>query len=169
MSIDWELEISKLVVVKQAIAEADEKKLWPHHFPRVGATEQDVSKLKILVDKEIPQQFLAFLKYANGWPGFYQTVDLLGTDDFFNQEINSYSTEILEQTVVAEDVKHNLLPIAVTKYDIDLFCLSLKTGEVYWYAGTEVEIFSDFNEYYLSMVDYNRRELSLLKSNSPSN
>ena len=53
MDIEWELEISKLVVVKQAIAEADTNSLWPHHFPRIGAEEQDVSKLRKLVSNEI--------------------------------------------------------------------------------------------------------------------
>jgi hypothetical protein len=42
--------------------------------------------------------------------------------------------------------------------------LSLHDGAVFWIAGSLVDKFSDFENYFLSMIDYNREELKALKS-----
>lgn len=164
MSINWKLEISKLVCVKQVIADLDTQKLWPHHLPRVAASNQDILELEGLLGSKIPKEYLEFLKFANGWPGFYQYVDLFGTEDFLNEDLKAYTNEIFEQTSISDDGKQNLLVIATTRQDIDLFCLDLMSGEVIWIAGTEVERFEGFNEFYLAMVDYNREEIEELKA-----
>ncbi len=163
MSIDWKLEISKLVYVKQVIADLDKQKLWPHHLPRVAASNEDVARLENKIQRKVPSEYLEFLKFANGWPGFYQHVDLFGTDDYFNEDLMAYADEIFEQTPFGNDRTEDLLVIATTRHDIDLFCLNLDSGEVLWFAGEEIERFENFDEFFLAMEDYNREEIEDMK------
>ena len=163
MSIDWKLEISKLVYVKQVISELDTQNLWPHHPPRVAASNQDITKLEEKLGRKLPKAYADFLRFANGWLGFYQHTDLFGTEDFYNQDLMTYTKEIFEQTSTDSNEKQNLIAIAATRKDIDLFCLELSSGAVIWFAGAEVERFESFNEFYLAMVDYNREEIEDLK------
>lgn len=163
MSIDWKIEISKLVYVKQVIADLDKQKLWPHHLPRIAASNEDVANLENKIQRKIPDEYLEFLRFANGWSGFYQHVDLLGTDDYFNEELMAYADEIFKQTSFANDRIEDLLIIATTRHDTDLFCLNLDSGEVVWFAGDEIERFETFDEFFLAMLDYNREEINDLK------
>jgi len=159
MFIDWKLEIAKLVSVKQTIALMDDENLWPHHLPRVAASQKEIKNLEEILCRPIPEDYSKFLSFVNGWPGFYQNVNLFGTAEFIDKGVQSYSQEIFANTTVDEEEKRELLVIASTKQDIDLFCLHLNKGEVVWFAGVEVERFSSFCEFYLAMVDYNRKEV----------
>ncbi|EPJ5422476.1 SMI1/KNR4 family protein, partial [Acinetobacter baumannii] len=62
----------------------------------------------------------------------------------------------------------DLMPIAATLIDKDIFLIgkpnSSIAGEVIWYAGEEIEIFKNFNEFFLAMIDYNIEEINDLKS-----
>ncbi len=61
----------------------------------------------------------------------------------------------------------DLLPFAVSTDDIDVFAISKPTtsspGKVFWFAGGVIDQFPDFNEWFLSMVDYNRRQFQKLR------
>ncbi|HHX8603816.1 TPA: SMI1/KNR4 family protein [Vibrio alginolyticus] len=159
MSIDWKLEISKLIAVKQVIAELDTQKLWCHCLPRLAASNEDIESLRNKIRKDIPSEYIEFLRFANGWPSFYQNVDLFGTSDYFNEDLMEAARDIFEQTSFSNDLKDDLLVIAMTSQDTDLFCLNLRSGEVIWFAGIEVERFDNFDEFFLTMVDYNREEI----------
>ena len=130
---------------------------------QVTSLAQDIAKLEKKIGREVPEAYADFLRFANWWSGFYQYVDLFGTEDFFNEDLMAYTNEVFEQASIGRHSKQNLIPIATTREDIDLFCLDLLSGEVIWFAGTEVEQFKDFNEFYLAMVDYNREEMEDLK------
>ena len=80
--MNWPQEIATLVAVKQALVEVDSKGLWPHHLPAVGAARWGIEAAERQLGKSFDPAFRTFLSYANGWRGFYQTVDLFGTDDF---------------------------------------------------------------------------------------
>jgi hypothetical protein len=41
-------------------------------------------------------------------------------------------------------------------------------GVVIWFAGYEIERFANFDEYFLAMMDYNRRELRRFLESSKS-
>lgn len=169
--MNWKDKIAQLVYVKQVLAEADVEGLFPHHFPNVAASEQALADAAAALGFALDEQYADFLRHADGWSGFYQAADLFGTGDLIGGErmrfatmlLNALDESTLEQAGLA---RHELLPIAATTEDIDLFCIgkpnSAKPGTVFWFAGTVIDTFPDFDEYYLSMVDYNRRQIELV-------
>ncbi len=168
--MDWKLLITKMVMVKSQISEADKDKIWPYNFPRVAASDLEIKEFKATIKKDIPDDYLSFLRAANGWKTFFQFNDLLGTRDLITNEYK----EILDQefyslpeAVIDGVAKSELLPIAVNLFDRDIFFIILSKGELYgkviWFAGEEIERFSDFQEFFTSMIAYNERELRKLK------
>ena len=58
------------------------------------------------------------------------------------------------------------MPFAVSADDTDVFLISREDshapGRVLWFAGGLVESFPDFGEWFLAMIDYNRRQYGKL-------
>lgn len=75
-----------------------------------------------------------------------------------------------EVLVTADLQRADLLPIAATRQDKDLFVLvkpgAKQSGSVVWFAGTEIQRFDGFEEYFLVMVDYNRSQIEITQQNS---
>lgn len=150
----------------------DVEKIWPHHFPEVGANEKSIRTIEQELGYKLDLMYREFLQYANGWAGFYQTVDLFGTEQLKESSIMDYAQVLLEaiDDVVLEEsvvLRQELLPIAVSEFDRDLFVLCLsnssRPGEIIWFAGEEIDRFENFDEYFLAMIDYNREEILALK------
>ena len=165
MSQDWKDRIVVMVYVKQELMKLDVEGLWPHHFPELAASEEELRRVEASLGYSLDKDYRGFLEMANGWKGFCQTVDLFGTHELLNSSIMQYAKTLLD--AVEDDVinatgfsRSELLPIATTKYDKDLFVLSLPSshapGTVIWLAGEEVDRYPNFVEYYLAMIDYNR-------------
>ena len=57
----------------------------------------------------------------------------------------------------------DLLPIAATTADRDLFVMALRNDgqstEVSWFAGELIDRFLSFEQFCLAMMDYNRAEV----------
>lgn len=143
-----------------------------NHFPEVGANEKSIRIIEQELGYKLDLMYREFLQYANGWAGFYQTVDLFGTEQLKESAIMDYAQVLLEaiDDVVLEEsgvLKQELLPIAVSEFDRDLFVLCLpnssRPGEIIWFAGEEIDRFENFDEYFLAMIDYNREEILALK------
>jgi len=175
---EWKNNIVTMIYVKQQLMKLDINGMWPHHFPEVAATEEQIRSVEERQGYILDTSYRAFLKHANGWKGFYQTVDLFGTNELLNSSIMKYANGLLD--AVEDDVikatgflREELLPIATTRFDKDLFVLSCPKsnipGIVIWIAGEEIDRFSNFNEYYLSMIDYNRAEAEDLKKEQGNN
>ncbi|ACK89090.1 SMI1/KNR4 family protein [Bacillus thuringiensis] len=173
MVINWKERITTLVLVKQELMKQDVEQIWQHHFPEVGASEEYVHAFEQEWGYKLDLKYRDFLKHANGWKGFYQTVDLFGIEQLKKSTIMEYAQMLL--TVIDDDVlkesgvvRQELLPIAVTEFDKDLFVLCLpnssRPGEIIWFAGEEIDRFKNFDEYFLAMVDYNREEILALKN-----
>ena len=125
-----------------------------------------------LLGYKLDEDYAQFLRYANGWPAFYQSVRLFGTEELLGNAAMenalrtvSYLEEDVLQTSGVD--RAMLLPIAATDVDMDIFVLD-RTGlparaRVIWFAGTEIQRFGSFSDYFLAMVDYNRAELAELK------
>lgn len=170
--MNWAEEISTLVYVKQVLAECDQEGVWPHHLPAVAATAEQVAAVEIALGFPLDISYANFLRHANGWRGFYQTVDLFGTDDLLGSRRQSAAEAlslidhgvIETQRVDFED----MVPIATSKVDRDLFVLlssrSKRAGEILWFAGELIESFSSFGEFFLAMIDYNRAEVEHFKN-----
>ncbi len=77
---NWKGHISTMVAMKQKLMKQDVEQIWPHHFPEVGANEAEICLVEKKIGYKLDQKYRDFLRYANGWKGFYQTVDLFGTE-----------------------------------------------------------------------------------------
>ncbi|MFA0814644.1 MAG: SMI1/KNR4 family protein [Anaerofustis sp.] len=168
----WKNNIVTMIYVKEELHKYDINGLWQYHFPEVAATEEQIESVERKLGYKLDANYRSFLTRANGWKGFYQTVDLFGTEEIVNSSIMKYANKLLDS--LEEDVirssgflKSELMPIATTLNDKDLFVLTIPTshkpGIVIWFAGEEIDRFSDFNEYFLAMIDYNREEIEDLK------
>jgi hypothetical protein len=160
-----------MALIKSEIAKADHQKIWPYSLPRVAAESAHMASAEAALGFEIDNGYRDFLLHADGWPAFYQSVDLFGTPELLGNErmrqaqqmLSRVERQVIESSGVAVEA---LLPIAATEQDLDLFVMttpkSSRPGEVIWFAGGEVQRFTSFAEYFLAMEDYNRRELAAL-------
>ena len=165
----WPDEIARLALIKQRLADADKKRLWPYHLPSLAASRDMLNEAESALKLDLDPRYAQFLSHANGWKGFYQTVDLFGTNDLAGSEDMMAALELAqaveENVLIAAGVTvAQILPIAWTRHDLDLFALTLPSssnpGEVLWFAGSLIERFANFDDYFLAMVDYNRAELA---------
>ncbi|ENW91551.1 SMI1/KNR4 family protein [Acinetobacter dispersus] len=170
--MDWPKEIARMAIVKHALSEADQQKLWPYYLPEVASTTEDIIKAEAILGFKIDELFTNFLLFANGWKGFYQYVDLFGTQDLIGGTRMEYALGLLntiEDSYFVQKgiVRQDLMPIAATLIDKDIFLLgkinSPLSGQIIWHAGEEIEIFENFNEFFMTMVDYNIEELNELR------
>ena len=173
MSVDWKKEISILVYIKQIMSDLDNDHLWQYHLPEVAASEIDIITLEKHLGFKLDSQYAGFLRHANGWRCFYQSVDLFGTRELLNSEIYKQAKLMLDAIdenamKVSELQKDDLLPIGATTLDMDMFFLgkpsSKHSGEIFWFTGQEIDRYPDFDEFYFAMVDYNRAEVEDLKN-----
>ena len=166
MNEEWRDRIVAMVYVKQELMKLDVNGTWPHHLPEVAASDETLRKTEAHLGFRINQDYREFLKMANGWKGFLQTIDLFGTQEFSGSPILQYAQSLLD-SVEDEVVKSTgftrkeLFPIAATQVDKDLFVMTLPTshepGTVIWLAGEEVDRYPNFTEYFLAMIEYNRQ------------
>jgi hypothetical protein len=172
--VDWKREIAIAHLVKQKVAEADIAGIWKHPFPEVAATEWSVSKAESELGFELNEEIRDFLLHADGWNSFFHSVDVFGVKDFLAGFRYDRAMELLKSLEDVQDVCgleiSELLPFAVSAEDIDVFVMSkpntASPGKVFWLAGGLVEEFSDFNEWFLTMVDHNREQYQeLMKKN----
>lgn len=172
---DWKLRIVELVRIKQAIDDLDTKHLWEYRLPAVAATESELRAVEDHLGEALDPEYRAFLQCAGGWPAFYQMVDLFGPADLlggprFQQALTMLG--YVEEAVLnsAGLRRQDLLPIAATPVDLDLFVMtrhsSLQPGCVIWLAGYVVDRFPSFGEYFLAMTEYNQLEIQDLRAAS---
>jgi hypothetical protein len=167
---DWKPALLLLAGIKSRINELDNGAFWPYHFPKVAATEAQIEAFAKRVGKAIPEEYLDFLRTANGWPGLFLGTDLLGTEDLVDGPYKKDLDEgffFLEECEIPGIGKDCLLPIAMGLTDRDLFFLVLepsnRAGEVIWFSGEVVDTFSGFAEFFHSMIAYNEEGLKDLK------
>lgn len=174
MNEEWRDRIVAMIYVKQEIMKLDVEQIWPHHLPEMAASEEALKKTEENLGFKINQDYREFLKMANGWKGFLQTVHLFGTQDLLGSQIMQYAQSLLgyvEDDVIKSTgfLREELLPIAATKYDKDLFVMTLpnsqKPGTIIWLAGEEIDRYANFTEYFLAMIEYNRLLVKDMKDN----
>lgn len=168
---DWKAAITAMVRVKQKIAENDKEMIWKHHFPEIGATDEMIVATEEELKFELDSRYKSFLKSANGWKGFFQNIDLFGTNELCGNEKMVYALTMLEsiEDIVFESIQrssNDLLPIACNQNDRDLFLIEKRRDNcdsaVFWIAGEEIDNFSNFDEFFLGMIEYNRYESNAL-------
>jgi SMI1-KNR4 cell-wall len=170
---EWKQRIVELVLVKQKLAELGSKGLWQHRLPSVAATEGRLKSVEAHLGEALDPDYRAFLLHGDGWLAFYQTVDLFGSDDLMGNHRFHRATEMLrnvdDSVLISGGLRReDLLPIAASPVDLDLFVMTRRSasppGMVVWLAGSEIDRFPSFDEYFIAMVDYNRLEVQHLQS-----
>lgn len=171
--MNWPQEIAKLAFVKQALAEVDKNGVWPHHLPAVAAPQARLAEVEAYLGYRLDTKYVDFLRHADGWQGFYQSVDLFGSGDLMGGEKMHLACSLAEAIVDSVWVqagisREDVLSIAATAVDRDIFLLGKPntpvSGTVLWFAGEEIDRFENFDEFFLAMVDYNREEVNYFKS-----
>jgi hypothetical protein len=174
--LDWKSRIVTLVQIKQLMADLDEKGLWQYKLPGVAATEEGLRAVEMQLGEPLDSRYRDFLRCADGWPAFHQTVDLFGHRDLLGSMAFRHAMQMLdaieEEVLVASRLRReDLLPIAATPVDLDLFVITRASapqpGLVMWFAGYEIDRFPSFDEYFLAMMDYNRLEVKALQQAAP--
>jgi hypothetical protein len=171
---DWNYRIGVMVQVKQRLAEVDAEGLWEYHLPRAAASEERLQEVEAHLGEALDPSYRAFLRHADGWPAFYQTVDLFGSEDLLGGERFQHAEEMLgyleEEQPAPSDARSALLPIAASPVDLDLFVMTRRSSSgpstVTWLAGSEIDRYPSFDEYFLAMIGYNRNEIQNLQAPS---
>jgi len=174
-SSTWPILITELVRVKERIERAHPG-FWPHHLPELRADPELLDRTESSLGRSLPPSYRRFLLHADGWKGFFQTVDLLSCEqlvrgrhrDHFERAYSWLAPEDWDLLGLRRD---ETLVIGVTVEDRDVFVLGAPepaTGEqeVVWLAGSLVDRWSTFYEFFKSMIEYsklmidsNRREI----------
>ncbi len=81
--MDWTREITIAALVKQKVEQADIDQIWQHCYPSLGATEEELHDAEKRLGFALAEDHREFLKHTNGWDWFFQSVDIMGTSDFF--------------------------------------------------------------------------------------
>jgi hypothetical protein len=169
---DWKQRIAVMALVKQKLAEVDTEGLWEHRLPRVAASQERLREVEAHLGEALDPSYRDFLRHADGWPAFYQTVDLFGSDDLLGGERFRHAEEMLGyaegEQLGARGLRRELLPIAASPADLDLFVMTRRSsphpGTVIWLAGSEIDRYPSFDGYFLAMIDYNRTEVRSLQA-----
>lgn len=170
MSLDWKTELTIACTVRDAVRAADTKRLWQYYMPEVAATEEQIRTAERILGCPLDGQYREFLRYANGWRRVLQNIDIHGTSELISEEVRAHYADLLKATdrAVFLDLglqRTDVYVIAGARIDGDMFCMAkpatAKSGQVFWIAGTVVDRFPGFEACFLSVVDYNRREIGL--------
>lgn len=170
---DWRPLIVKMVEVRQAIDEADRERIWEYHWPRVGASEAQLSTVEQHLGFRLDLEYRTFLSAADGWPWFSQSVCLFGTNELFGSPMLLAANEMLDVcapylTECCGIARSSVFPVAASAIDKDVFFMQVRGGvlmpPLVWLAGEEVDRFESFGEFFASMIKYSQLDLqSLLK------
>lgn len=167
----YKIALVKIVEIKSKIHDYDNNKIWNYTFPRVAATESQIISFEEKMKIQLPKMYRDFLLVANGWNSFFQYNDLLGIDfDIITEYYNLVNDEFfnLEEANIEGFNKTDLLPIAVNKFDKDIFFIDKSktenNGMVIWFAGEMIEIWDNFKEFVISMISYNQRLLDQIEN-----
>jgi hypothetical protein len=162
MQQDWKTSIVRMAYWKQLLNEHDKLGAFPWHLPKVAANEARIAEAEARLERPFPAAYREFLGLADGWKGFIVSTDLFGTDDFLDgraSEVRNRADvqEYISSLGVAEET---VIPIGASGSDMDVFILVSENypthaGEVLWFAGSEVERYTDFREFFEAMVNYN--------------
>ncbi len=168
MTENWPVLIGTLVQVQQALAQVDGG-LWPHHYPEVKAGKHQVDHAEQKLGFSLPSSYRDFLLHADGWKGFFQSIDLFGCGELVGGKHREYfeatygrlnSAQWGALTLSPEAV----LPIALTLEDKDALVLDLRSRHddefrIVWLAGEPIDEWPSFAECFTSMIEYNRHEV----------
>ncbi len=82
--------IDNLLMVKSELKKLDKDCLYQQFSPNLPASEENIIEVEKVLVYVINEEYRDFLKSANGWNNFFQTITLYGTCDFLGSELYLY-------------------------------------------------------------------------------
>jgi hypothetical protein len=173
-AFQWKRAIVELVAAKQQLETFDVEKVWPYTIPRVRCSPEQLTQAEELLGEKLDSQYREFLLHANGWRAFFHDVDLFGVEELLGGGLWSTAQERLEELETEGTLgeaglsRADVIPIAVSDRAMDVFLIGRQrskiTGRVIWFAGYEIEQFSMFEEFFLSMTECHREEVKEVRA-----
>lgn len=166
---DWPSQIVVACQIRQHLEVADVGGLYEYHWPEVAASEDELAAAEASLGFGLDPYYRSFLRFANGWRNFRHDRDLFGTA----QLLGAYPMDSAQQGLAAVDDSDfeaavglgltDVYSIGASKADRDIYLIvrqgHARSGEVIWYWFSDSESYANFDEFYLSMLDYMRLEL----------
>jgi hypothetical protein len=164
--MDWKKEVGIAFLVRQQLSEVFP--VWPLRYPNLAATDRELAQTEQQLGPLDPE-YAGFLRAANGWEAFLHRIGLFGTADLLGSPRMDRARELLSTLLPLEEhtdvTGDEVLPVAVSVDSIDVVLLGPSgrgaRAKVYWWAGTLVDVFPSFSEYFLTMVDLTREEIAV--------
>lgn len=155
--------IEEYANLKQRMAEVDTDKLWEYYLPNSPANQDILKDFISELCVEIPKELMELYQIANGWNCFYQMVDLFCLDDYHSDKMDYAKTLLVTELEYQDEFKINeLLPIAVSRDDMDLFVIVVggsSLGQVIWFAGGIIERFDSIKSFLSGMMGYSKADM----------
>jgi len=158
--VNWDELIEKMINKHSELKEYDKKQIFEFRLPNVAATDEEIEAIKNNIKCDFDPEYLNFLKKANGWDYFYNTVILFGTNELLESEWKDIADDYMD--IISDYVDCNLddiTPIAVAKHDKDVFVMLNKKdvgaeyNKIIWYAGDQVDVFEGFFDFFVKILD----------------
>ena len=160
-------------MIVQARMEADWKGIWNYAVPHVHATEETVASTEAQLGFRLPESYLGFLLASNGWPYFYLDMTAFSTSDLLGGELHEAGQtqleldECIEAMAAGGVIAADHFPVAASLESIDVALMGKPgtpaAGTVSWVRGEVIERYDDFLDYYLSMMEFNKLEITRLR------
>jgi hypothetical protein len=171
--MDWKKEIAAIFLLQQEITRLDAEQMWDHRLPNIAAPESAIESVRAKYGDRLCSGHLEFLRHADGWTNVLQYVEVFGTSDLMSGERYARAKVTLDEleeasVLSASDLElEDVVIVAASSADPDVYVSPLKgcenEGAVYWFAGGEIQRFADFEDFFLGLVDYNRRQLKRMQ------
>ena len=160
-------------MIVQARMEADWKGIWNYAVPHVHATEETVASTEAQLGFRLPESYRGFLLASNGWPYFYLDMTAFSTSDLLGGELHEAGQtqleldECIEAMAAGGVIAADHFPVAASLESIDVALMGKPgtpaAGTVSWVRGEVIERYDDFLDYYLSMMELNKLEITRLR------
>lgn len=165
--------IGYLYLVREKVRKVDTRPLWEYYLPSIKTNEQTICDFEKRNELSLPSEYRDFLKAANGWKCIVQDKDLFSLEEL---SFDKNSNAIMFRDNALPNMKvtcrpEMLLPIGAARYSYDVYLLNVDIdsedyGCVIWAAGEEIERHPCFNEFFLSLIEYNKQEYEVLSGQS---
>ncbi|RTE48036.1 SMI1/KNR4 family protein [Actinobaculum sp. 352] len=153
--------------------EAEGRSQLDRSLPKVHATEDEVIAAEMHLGFQLPASYRTFLLAANGWPNFHHDVAIFSTSELTDGPLYQRTQSILglpetTDALAADNIPIvDYFPIAASATDIDIFLMGKPetpgAGAVVWFADKLIDQYTDFHDFYMAMLEYNRRALHRLR------
>ena len=158
-----------MVEVKSHLSDVDGG-FWPYYLPALKAEMSAIDQVESRLGFDLPSSYRRFLGYANGWRGFFQTIDLLSCDQLLRGDEYASSGEVANPIGHKDWQTLDLDPestviIGGSTHEADLFVIDFSLfidheAPIVWIAGERIQTWPAFVDFFSSMIEYNRREIA---------